>query len=83
MSGSIWTWRPFSDGQICTKIASGSKEISIACDDSCGTLKHLTRSEIALFDGDEEVTYTIFPDMDVVSGTVENLRRALDWLEGI
>lgn len=69
----------------CFKIRHNGKEISVACDDSCGKLPDFTRSDIRLYDKDsKDVTYVTFPEDDygsVVYGTFENLQVAMKWLE--
>lgn len=79
--------RPHTLTDACAKITNGDKEISIACDDSCGSMKHLGRSDIRCFIGDNDLTREVFPEnlvdgtMFNVWGTLENLERAIAWLK--
>jgi hypothetical protein len=82
---------PMSDGttahtvNVC--IRNGDKLISIGCDNSCGGLKKLSRSDIVLFRGLRsdglgtiECTDEVFPPEEVTSASLENLNKAMEWL---
>jgi hypothetical protein len=76
--------RPISTNHACLKITNGSKEISIAFDDSCGAFQDLSRGDIALFQNDKEVTQTVFnPDEwgRTVHAALESLKKAIAWVE--
>lgn len=83
MSGSIYMMRPFAPGSGCIKIVNGTREVSVACDDSCRALPNYTRSDIHCYENDENVTQRVFATPgahDLVTGSLDNLMVALDWL---
>ena len=72
---------------VCTVFKNGKgKEISIALDDSCGSLAKLSRSDLRLFveGGDEglaDVTWRVFPcESGTIPATKENFQKAWEWL---
>lgn len=76
----IYSPRPFNNKSVCTKFVNGSKELSICCDDSCGVLKELTRSDIMLFTAEEgDVTEKVFGS-GTVHASIENFAEAFEWL---
>ena len=74
--------RPFANGSACAKIVNGNKEVSIASDDSCGSFEHYVRSDIRLFQNDEDVTHVLWADESTVHASIDNLQKALTWLKG-
>ena len=79
----IYAPRPFNTRAVCFKIEKGLKQISICCDDSCGALKDLARSDIRCYWGGD-VTSDVFNAEEfggTVRATVETLKMALAWLE--
>lgn len=69
--------------QVCTKFVKGDKEISLSCDNSCGVLEDLERSDIRCYNNAEniDVTNNVFPkNGGVVSATIENFDIAWKWL---
>lgn len=77
----IYAKRPINLSTVNVKIVGNDgKEVSIACDDSCGAFKDLSRSDIRCFQDDLDVTFPIFGE-DTVVATIENLQTALDWLK--
>lgn len=78
--------RPFSDGLANAIIHNGLKEISIACDDSCGTMKDYRRSDIRLYRNSKDATEEVWPGCDssqVVYASLENLEKAFAWLKEV
>lgn len=76
--------RPTSFKHANLKITEGSKEISIAFDDSCGALPHLSRGDIALFQNDDDMTSRIYDPNEwghTVHASLEALKKAIAWLE--
>lgn len=81
MSFSIM--RPFTDGAACAKIRNGSREISIAADDSCGKLPDYGQSDIRLYLNDKDVTDVVWPGNSLVPATLSNLEKAISWLRAV
>lgn len=46
---------------ICTKIILNGREISIALDDSCGAFMKLSRVNVRVYEGEEDVTDSLVP----------------------
>lgn len=75
---------------VCVKWMndSGTKEVSIACNDSAGALQTMARCDLRCYartwDGssvrERNVTETVFKDRRDVWASNENVRKALDWL---
>ena len=86
MSDGISIIRPDIPGQACVKIREGNREVSIACDDSCGALVNYERADIRCYEGPEyetDVTQLVFGlenTASMVHGSVEHLFTALAWL---
>lgn len=53
--------------QICTKIDIGDFEVSISLNNSLGRLPILTRQEIRIFRGEEDVTANFYHDVEELS----------------
>jgi hypothetical protein len=66
--------------QVNVIFQNGDKLISICCDDSCGQLRKLSRSDLRLVDGDNDVTDCIFDNPDLVVANLDNFARAFAWL---
>lgn len=70
---------------------NGSKMISLNIDNSCGRMPSMARADIRLLftdpinGGVEDVTSSVFggSDSDIVSGTIENMDRAMKWVRRI
>lgn len=70
-------------------IHNGSKMISVSVDNSCGKMAHMARADIRLLftdpleGGVDDVTSKVFGghEHDVVRGTVENMDKAMKWLQ--
>jgi hypothetical protein len=52
----IWAFKFNHHGQANTKIEFKGYQISIAMDDSCGTMEHYSRTDIRIYHGDSDVT---------------------------
>jgi hypothetical protein len=65
----IYGIKSLNQGHANTKIRFRGYEISIAMDDSCGKLRQLSRTEIAVFRDDKEVS----SEFRHASGDAENL----------
>lgn len=81
---SFTIMRQVIPGMGNVKIRNGAKEISIACDDSCGKLPHLSRSDIRLYRLDTNVTKELWPETEnygTVYASIENLAKAIKWLQ--
>tara|TARA_A100001515_G_scaffold21930_1_gene16649 strand:- start:205 stop:540 length:336 start_codon:yes stop_codon:yes gene_type:complete len=74
-------------------IHNGPKMISVSVDNSCGRMSHMARSDIRLLFSNntagiegrpavEDVTNSVFggDESSIVSGTVENMDKAMNWL---
>lgn len=69
----IYSVRPYPTvSHVNTKIMFHGYEISVASDDSCGTMDHLKRTDIRIFKGDEDVTGQ-FADSSTVLWSAEDL----------
>lgn len=76
--------RPTSFQHANLKITKGTKEISIAFDDSCGALPHLSRGDIALFQNDDNMTSQVYEPNEwghTVYASLEALKKAIEWIE--
>ena len=70
-------------------IHNGSKMISVSVDKSGGRMQSMARADIRLLftdpieGGVEDVTSTVFggSESDVVRGTLDNMDRAMKWLQ--
>ena len=70
-------------------IHNGSKMISVSVDNSGGRMQSMARADIRLLftdpieGGVEDVTSTVFggSESDVVRGTLDNMDRAMKWLQ--
>ena len=66
------------------KFVNGSKQLSLSIDNgpSCHT-DVLYRADLRCFNGEEDVTAAVFScgKLDVVRGNVENMARAMSWLQ--
>ena len=68
---------------------NGPKMVSLSVDNSAGRMTHMARADIRLLfsdplrDGVEDVTSHVFggDEADVVLGTIENMDRAMKWLQ--
>ena len=71
---------------------NGPKMISLSVDNSCGKMTHMARADIRLLFSDplkggiEDVTFAVFGDKmkdrsDIVRGTIENMDKAMKWLQ--
>lgn len=78
--------------QVNVVFDNGPKMISLSIDNSCGKMTHMARADIRLLftdplkGGVEDVTFFVFgPEMsdrsDIVRGTIENMDRAMKWLQ--
>lgn len=78
----IFMPRSFSDNSGCIKFVNGDKEISIACNDSCGRLEDLSRSDIRCFQGNEDITTAVFQCelLTIIPANLESFQIAWDWL---
>lgn len=79
----IYSPRPYNNKSACFKIENGLKQVSICCDDSCGALKDLARSDIRCYCGGD-VTSDVFAEEEyggTVRADVVTLNIALAWLE--
>jgi len=75
-----------SSGAVCLKFSNGDREVSIAMGDSRRASHVCSRGEIALSRGGMYVTEEVFPGPYGHvrrEPTVDDLRRALDWLETV
>lgn len=90
----IFANHPFShvmsDGSRSSSVnvcfENGDKSLSLALDDSCGRLQRLSRADIRLFEGEEDVTEAVFdvdPSGSVVHASIENFDRAMCWLRRV
>jgi len=78
--------RPFADGLANAIIHNGLKEISIACDDSCGMMKDYSRSDIRLYRDNKNATHEVWPEVGpsgTVYATLENIEKAIAWLKEV
>jgi hypothetical protein len=68
---------------VNTVIQCGGRKVSIACDDSCGAMENLYRSDILCLlqtaHGDEDVTAMILGDEDIWH-TNKYMEKALEWV---
>lgn len=65
---------------------NGDKMLSLALDDSGGRMERLSRADIRLFAGKDDVTDSVFK-VDPVGGdvhaSIENFERAMHWLNRV
>lgn len=78
----IFMPRPFVNNKGCIKFVNGNKEVSIACDDSCGAFEDLSRSDIRCFNNNSDVTDEVFQCelLEVVRAELDNFQLAWNWL---
>ena len=70
-------------------IHNGSKMVSVSVDNSGGKMTHMARADIRLLftdplaGGVKDVTSEVFGgrEYDIVQGTMENMDRAMKWLQ--
>ena len=71
--------------QVCIKFnnAVGNREVSIACDDSCGAFQEMKRCDIRMYTDGNDVTHAVFgvEKSGTVHASNENVMKALQWLE--
>ncbi len=90
----IFANQPFShvtsDGSRSSSVSvcfeNGPKTLSLALDDSCGRLQRLSRADIRLFEGEEDVTEAVFgvdSSASVVHASIENFDTAMRWLRRV
>lgn len=78
----IWTPRSLApSGRSCCKFQVGSRELSIAMDDSCGAMQECSRASIRLYDGDRDVTREVFDPEYIPTVLPEDFERAYAWLK--
>ena len=68
---------------VCIKFTSedNTREVSIACDDSCGTQVVTCRADIRLYEQNQDVTGTVFRGYEGSLGyTNADMGRAMQWL---
>lgn len=70
---------------VCIKWtnAAGDKQVSVAANDSCGTMNVMGRCDIrcyAEFPCPKDVTEVVFGTTDTIRASNADLRKALDWL---
>lgn len=66
---------------VCIKFQNrdGTREVSIAADDSCGAFEHMERCDIRCFMSNLDVTMDVFR-FDGVDASNANVATALAWL---
>lgn len=84
-------WMELGGGAKHTNVVfdNGPKMVSLSIDNSGGRMKSMARADIRLLFSDpleggvEDVTSTVFggSDGEVVRGTIENMDRAMKWLQ--
>lgn len=60
-----------------------NRKLSIACDDSCGTMRELGRCDIRLYEDENDVTVVVFPEYAerrIVTLDADSLYKASYWL---
>tara|TARA_R100000152_G_C6734279_1_gene158626 strand:+ start:673 stop:993 length:321 start_codon:yes stop_codon:yes gene_type:complete len=78
--------------QVNVVFDNGPKMVSLSVDNSCGQMAHMARADIRLLFSDplkggvEDVTFAVFGSImrdrsDIVRGTIENMDRAMKWLQ--
>tara|TARA_B100000519_G_scaffold182451_1_gene175432 strand:+ start:603 stop:929 length:327 start_codon:yes stop_codon:yes gene_type:complete len=78
--------------QVNVVFDNGPKMVSLSIDNSCGQMAHIARADIRLLFSDpvkggvEDVTFAVFgatmrDRSDVVRGTIENMDKAMKWLQ--
>jgi hypothetical protein len=78
--------RPFVNGMANAIIHNGPKEISIACDDSCGVMMDYGRSDLRLYRNNKNVTHEVWPDYQphgTIYASLENIEKAIAWLKEV
>ena len=81
----IWAIKPdmMLNGHVNVKFTNGDKEVSLALDDSCGSMDHCRRGTVACFEGNNSVTAEVFGDDSYdIHLSMVNFERALAWLKG-
>ena len=78
---------PNGSKQVCVLLTNENKTVSLALNDSCGSMKDLARADIRLRDGDDDVTDSVFGPLTqryrrtaTVCATLGNLEVAMNWL---
>tara|TARA_B100000700_G_scaffold49271_1_gene52091 strand:+ start:262 stop:582 length:321 start_codon:yes stop_codon:yes gene_type:complete len=78
--------------QVNVVFDNGPKMVSLSIDNSCGQMAHMARADIRLLFSDplkggvEDVTFAVFGSnmrdrSDIVCGTIENMDKAMKWLQ--
>jgi hypothetical protein len=68
---------------IAVEFHNGDKLVSLACNNSGGRMKNLSRCDIRLFVGKDDVTETVFVDdseKHIVHASMDNFEKAMMWL---
>ena len=79
----IYSPRPFNNRVSCTKIIIGQYEISISMDDSCDSSRDtLNRTDICVFDGNEDVTHRFWHE-DRVPCSADDLMSIMSYCKNI
>jgi hypothetical protein len=81
----------YNGSAVCVCFENGDKVVSLALDDSCGSMSVLKRGSIELLHHGATVTSEMFSDLAheedpeceflVVPSSMENFQRAMQWLE--
>ena len=63
-------------------LSHNDRKISLCCDDSCGKLDRLARSDLRLLNGKEDVTALVMgvDKEDICPAFGDDLKKALEWL---
>lgn len=63
-------------------LSNGDRKVSVCCDDSCGALSRLSRSDLRLLDGDNDVTGKVLGEEADANCAAygEALKKALEWV---
>jgi len=68
---------------IAVEFHNGDKLVSLACNNSGGRMKNLSRCDIRLFVGNDDVTVTLFvadSEKHIVHASMDNFEKAMTWL---
>jgi hypothetical protein len=68
---------------VAVEFHNGEKLVSLACDNSGGRMKNLSRCDVRLFIGNSDVTESVFVDNSekhIVHASMENFETAMNWL---
>lgn len=79
---TIYAKRRGNNASVCVRIPVEGFEISVSCDDSCGAMGDLARSNLRVYSSSgDDYTGTVFgvAEGGYVDATLETLEQAIAW----